>query len=213
MASFLQPDILPPTSCSHTVTLNLRAASHYGWRSRGCRFQSSNKIARNQEFDFLSLHTKYQNSKAVTFQDVYMAVFFWLRGLESSQMTSFEMLSHVSWMDGPSYEGPHRPGWLDLRCGPQMSGVAWEAEGARKLESFNAFEHISAFVQCLGRFLDITVQDPSVSKANRLHVNNLHISFILFKAYSMHSSTSIGNFPVILTFKWLFVKFNRFICN
>jgi hypothetical protein len=37
--------------------LALRAGSHYGQRSRGRRFLSTNQIARNQEFGLWTLHT------------------------------------------------------------------------------------------------------------------------------------------------------------
>lgn len=50
--------------------------------------------------------------------------------------------------------------------------------------------------QCPGRFVGITVWDPSVSKTFRM-------SFILFEVYSIDSYITGGKFPVVL------MNFNR----
>ena len=49
--------------------------------------------------------------------------------------------------------------------------------------------------------------------SNRLHVEILGFTFNEFGVYFKISSTTVGNFPAVLNFNRLFLKFNWFICN
>ena len=67
--------------------------------------------------------------------------------------------------------------------------------------------------QCLGRFLDIIGQDPSVVKSNGLWVDIFRIIFYLFEEYFINSSKVISNFCKVLYFNCLILKINQFIYN
>ena len=66
--------------------------------------------------------------------------------------------------------------------------------------------------ECLGRFLHIIGQSPSVSKSNQLHAAIFQLKDI-FEVYSMDSFKMMGNFFKVLHFNQLFLKLNRLICN
>jgi len=68
--------------------------------------------------------------------------------------------------------------------------------------------------RCPGRFLSIIGCSPSVSKSNRLHVNDLRVIFCWIGIYSLNSSKAMGDFvEVTLNFSWLLLKLYGFTCN
>ena len=68
--------------------------------------------------------------------------------------------------------------------------------------------------QCPDRFLGTIGQNPSVSTSNRLHVVIVLLDFLYWLGvYSIDFPRMKRNFLEILNFKWLFLKFERFICN
>jgi hypothetical protein len=70
---------------------------------------------------------------------------------------------------------------------------------------------ISSQQQWSGRFLGITIWDPSVceSKLNRLHVDILRVFFIKLGIYSTNSSKLTGDCPAVSNFNQLFLTLNR----
>ena len=75
-------------------------------------------------------------------------------------------------------------------------------------------QHVTGtWKQCLGRFLGIIGQNPSVSKSTKLHVDIFRFVFINLRYTFSKSSRLTGSFYDILNFNWLFLKLNQFICN
>ena len=61
------------------------------------------------------------------------------------------------------------------------------------------------------KILRIIGQDSSVSKSNRLHVDNFQLFFI--DERKVDCSKLIGNLPKVLNLSRLFVTLNRLICD
>jgi hypothetical protein len=64
--------------------------------------------------------------------------------------------------------------------------------------------------QCLGRFLGISDEDPSVSKSKQLHVDCFQFIVVKIGVYSIDFSKAIRTFLEVLNFNWLFLNLNRF---
>ena len=69
-------------------------------------------------------------------------------------------------------------------------------------------------IRYLGRCLGIIGPNPCVSKSNRLFTCcDLLVFSWKMGVYSSYSSEVINSFSEVFNFNWLFLKFNRLICN
>jgi hypothetical protein len=74
----------------------LRAASHYGQRSRGCWFPPIIYSTRYQEISLSTLHTRVQSPKVVALQNAYMAIFL-TKAMDSRRKFESDMIGNLNY--------------------------------------------------------------------------------------------------------------------